>query len=415
MSTLIEEMPDVRCTVLNPPWSEWLADADLLRLTQHPLLAALGEGRADARMLKGLLVQHHHYSRHFTRYLVAVISKLDRLDDMRSLTANLLEEMGVDCAGKVTHAELYQRTLRAVGAVPDMQPALPETQALVRAMMSYCRDDDLLAGLAALCLGAEAIVPLVYRPILRALAAAGHDADATEFFRVHIEEDEMHAMTMLSIMRRLTQDDPDARRCAMRIGVDMIHRRAAMFDAIWECSGIDDALSPPAPAPDVVAGDPAPARRFSSADFWQVPAKLKAAIPERLHHKDVINDQAGGSGRFSSERNHRVHIVDLPSCTISMTIGRLEPGEQTRSHRHNYETMIYVTAGKGFSRIGNRIVEWSAGDAFYVPVWSAHQHVSTSDGECVYVACENAPLLQNLGGIALREELDPRSTQSTFS
>jgi pyrroloquinoline-quinone synthase len=394
MSTLIEDTPDACTAVPAPAWAEWFDAADLQRLTQHPLLIALGEGRAEAGVLKSLLIQQHHYARHFTRYLVAVISKLRNLDDMRNLTENLLEEMGVDGDDKVTHADLYQQTLRTVGADPGTQPAFPETLALVRSMLSYCRSDDPLNGLAALCLGAEAIVPLVYRPILNALTVAGHDAKAAEFFRLHVEEDEAHAMTMLSIMRRLARNDPAARRRAMQIGVDMINRRAAMFDAIWKHGGIDAA-----PVQVVHRG-------FTSSDFGQVPAKLQPSIPDRLHHKNVMEDEHGNSQRFSSERNHRVHIVDLPSCTISMTIGRLNPGEQTRLHRHNYETMIYVTSGKGFSRIGNRIVEWSAGDAFYVPIWSAHQHVSTSNVECVYVACENAPLLQNIGGIALREELE---------
>jgi pyrroloquinoline-quinone synthase len=149
---------------------------------------------------------------------------------------------------------------------------------------------------------------------------------------------------------------------------------------------------------------------YSSADFWRVPPELKADIPERLHHPKVTGGLSDGSQKFSSDRGHEVHIVNLPSKTISMTIGVLEPGKSTRLHRHNYETVIYVVAGEGFSRIGDRIVEWSAGDAVYIPIWAAHQHVSTLDsGECIYVACENAPLLQNLGGLALRQELGAAS------
>jgi gentisate 1,2-dioxygenase len=87
-----------------------------------------------------------------------------------------------------------------------------------------------------------------------------------------------------------------------------------------------------------------------------------------------------------------------------MTIGGLAVGEATRRHRHNYETIIYVIAGKGVSTIEEREVSWRAGDAFYVPTWAWHQHRNTSTTEeALYVACENAPMLQNLG-IALREE-----------
>jgi gentisate 1,2-dioxygenase len=87
-----------------------------------------------------------------------------------------------------------------------------------------------------------------------------------------------------------------------------------------------------------------------------------------------------------------------------MTIGGLEPGQSTRMHRHNYETIIYVLSGQGASVIGEQRVEWRAGDAFYVPVWAWHQHSNSSAAErAEYVACENAPLLQNLG-VAVREE-----------
>ncbi|PQQ24557.1 hypothetical protein C6H64_21100 [Photorhabdus luminescens] len=89
-----------------------------------------------------------------------------------------------------------------------------------------------------------------------------------------------------------------------------------------------------------------------------------------------------------------------------MTIGHLDKNESTRMHRHNYETVIYITQGKGYSRIGDRTVPWRAGDAIYVPVWADHQHINTGEEEAIYLACENAPLLQNLGGIALREEIN---------
>jgi gentisate 1,2-dioxygenase len=139
---------------------------------------------------------------------------------------------------------------------------------------------------------------------------------------------------------------------------------------------------------------------FSSVDFPSTPSAIEPSIPDRLVHRRVLemNDVA-----FSEERRHPVALVDLPSRSISMTIGGLAPGQATRMHRHNYETVIYVTRGKGRSRIGSKEVEWQAGDALYVPVWAWHQHSNMGDEDAVYVACENAPLLQNLG-VALREE-----------
>jgi len=144
--------------------------------------------------------------------------------------------------------------------------------------------------------------------------------------------------------------------------------------------------------------------QFASADFGKVPATLAADRPERLLHADVLNSAAPGADAFSAERKHLVRLVDLPSRTLSMTIGALSPGQSTRKHRHNYETIIYVLSGVGVSVIEEREVAWCAGDAVYVPTWAWHQHINASETEsAIYIACENAPMLQNLG-IALREE-----------
>jgi quercetin dioxygenase-like cupin family protein len=143
---------------------------------------------------------------------------------------------------------------------------------------------------------------------------------------------------------------------------------------------------------------------FASADFGKVPPSLTADRPERLLHADVLRGAASEDVKFSQERKHLVRMVDLPSRALSMTIGGLAAGEATRKHRHNYETIIYVIAGAGVSVIEDREVRWRAGDAFYVPTWAWHQHSNASATEsALYVACENAPMLQNLG-IALREE-----------
>lgn len=142
----------------------------------------------------------------------------------------------------------------------------------------------------------------------------------------------------------------------------------------------------------------------SSGDFGRVPAQLQADVPERLLHADVMGKRSKDDQDFSRDRQHAVHIVDLPSKVLSMTVGGLEPGQESRRHRHNYETMIYVLEGSGMSVIGEREVRWQRGDAFYVPVWAWHQHINLSATEkASYLACENAPHLQNLG-IALREE-----------
>ncbi len=145
--------------------------------------------------------------------------------------------------------------------------------------------------------------------------------------------------------------------------------------------------------------------QFSSADFAKVPAAAVAEQPHVLIDRQVCRpDGDAAEIAFSLQRQHFVRAVKLPSRAISMTLGGLKPGQSTRKHRHNYETLIYVVQGCGISIIGEQEVPWRAGDAFYVPVWAWHQHRNASNtDEALYVACENAPLLQNLGA-AVREE-----------
>ena len=144
---------------------------------------------------------------------------------------------------------------------------------------------------------------------------------------------------------------------------------------------------------------------FSSSDFWLVPDRLRTNLPANLIHRAVMSNSSAGSEAFSGERRHPVQLVNLPSTTLSMSIGRLLRNQTSRCHRHNYETLLYICEGQGVTFIEDLAVEWEKGDAVYIPVWAWHYHKNRSgDGECLYVACENAPLLQNLGGIALREE-----------
>lgn len=125
-------------------------------------------------------------------------------------------------------------------------------------------------------------------------------------------------------------------------------------------------------------------------------------LPDKLVHKNV--ERAGMDQTLSGERKHPVFVVDLPSRTISVTIGGLAPGQSTSRHRHTYETIIYVLEGQGYTTIEDRRIEWSPGDAVYIPVWAWHHHTNTSSNvPCRYVACENAPLMQNLAA-AVRQE-----------
>jgi gentisate 1,2-dioxygenase len=142
---------------------------------------------------------------------------------------------------------------------------------------------------------------------------------------------------------------------------------------------------------------------YSSSDFDKTTQTIKCRVPKNIHHKKVL--QSGAREGFSQQRKHKVAVADLPSHTISMTVGELEPLQKTNLHRHNYETILYILSGTGYTVVENQMIHWQPGDAVYVPVWAWHRHGNSSaEVKASYLACENAPLLQNIGGVALREE-----------
>ncbi len=234
LDTVARVSPSPLSADFSPMWLEWLLPSDIERLTGHPLLLELDTPTVTRETVRALLAQHHHYSRYFTRCLCALISNLSDSSDVKSLAENLSEEMGFGSAGGQTHAELYQQSMKVVGVAPDTMPAFDSTQQLVNAMFGYCRGPEPMEGLAALCLGAEAIVPLIYRPIITGLKTLGFGDDAQHFFDLHVEEDEEHAIAMLRIMERLSGSNPALREKAIHIGTVMIGHRCVFLDGVWQ-------------------------------------------------------------------------------------------------------------------------------------------------------------------------------------
>lgn len=220
---------DLRCSAL---WEALVPPGLLPALQAHPFLRRCRNGQAGLPLLRAFLIQHAHYAEHFTRYLCALMSRLPDGDDVRALAGNLIEETGLDRPGAITHAALFRRSLAAIGATPHSAPTLPETRELIEAMYGYCRAHDPLEGLAAMCLGAEAIVPTLYGAILDGLRHAGINEADLHFFVLHVSEDEAHALVMRGIIDRLLLERPHRRAKVLAIAEDMVRLRMALLDAV---------------------------------------------------------------------------------------------------------------------------------------------------------------------------------------
>jgi pyrroloquinoline-quinone synthase len=211
------------------------ASADLTeRILHHPFLTACSNGTITIGQLRSFLVQHGKYSRYFTRYLCALISQLDDGDDVVRLAENLTEELGCGAhdAVRIPHSRIYADMLRDFDIDMNRYPINPETQNLIDTMFMLCRQPRGTAGLGAMCLGAEALVPPLYARILEGFRHCGVDSRRLDFFSIHIDCDDDHAATMHAILARQTEAMPSCKIAALNAGEIAIGARIRFFDAL---------------------------------------------------------------------------------------------------------------------------------------------------------------------------------------
>jgi pyrroloquinoline quinone (PQQ) biosynthesis protein C len=211
------------------------SSAELIaRVLRHPFLVACGDGTVTLDQLRSFLVQHGKYSRYFTRYLCALISQLDEGDDVLRLAENLTEELGCGADGekRTPHSRIYSDMLKDFDIDLAAYPVNPETQNLIDTMFMLCRQPLGTAGLGAMCLGAEGLVPAMYARIIEGFQRRNVELRRLEFFSIHIECDDDHAATMYEILARQTKNSPSCRITALNAGDIAVSARLRFFDAL---------------------------------------------------------------------------------------------------------------------------------------------------------------------------------------
>ncbi|MBA3773241.1 MAG: iron-containing redox enzyme family protein [Ramlibacter sp.] len=208
------------------------AGALAARLLAHPFMQRCADGTVSMAQLRRFLVQQGKYSAHFTRYLCALISNLAEAEDVLRLASNLAEELGYGEHGGVPHSRLYAQMLRGFGLSLDDEPTGPQTQGLIDTMLMLCRQPGGLAGLGALCLGAEAVVPAVYSRVIDGFTSQGVDSDGLAFFSIHVECDDDHAQTMFEMVDRLCSESPVNRSKVLNGAEIAVNARLRFFDAL---------------------------------------------------------------------------------------------------------------------------------------------------------------------------------------
>ncbi len=240
---------------------------------EHPYLTALRNGDLPdlKRALKDFALQYGLYSARFPDYVAAVAAVVDRDEHRQVLLSNLAEELAeeaaeasgephdealspelADAAAGQPHALLYRRFQEALGVVssassassqngvtatplvgppfgPPVGPGVDPGLAWSEQFLDLCKADA-YAGIGAIGLGTELIVPRIYRQILDGLMAHTDLTMAQRvFFHLHAACDERHAEQLLSITAELATDGEACERIGsgMREALDL---RARFWD-----------------------------------------------------------------------------------------------------------------------------------------------------------------------------------------
>lgn len=100
------------------------------------------------------------------------------------------------------------------------------------------------------------------------------------------------------------------------------------------------------------------------------------------------------SATVDPEGHFAPHIVlDAPTMpTMGLHVHRMESGSKTRAFREVANSVFVVMEGSGTSRIDGKEIEWSFGDTFVAPCWTAIEHEASEDA--MVFSMSDRPLMQ---------------------
>lgn len=180
----------------------------------HPFLRDLATGDLpDVRAsLRDFAFQYGHYSKHFTRYVQAIIRNLPLAVHKAALQENLDEERGDGQHGHETkpHVELFREFQTVIGVDAEYRCSnrpLPEVENWANAILEVCNNTNPSAGVGAIGLGTELIVPPIYARILDGLSHLDEISDGDKtFFELHTHMDDDHAQAFIHIAIDLARE-----------------------------------------------------------------------------------------------------------------------------------------------------------------------------------------------------------------
>ena len=104
----------------------------------------------------------------------------------------------------------------------------------------------------------------------------------------------------------------------------------------------------------------------------------------------------------TSQRGTMAQVVHAGMGHANVQLGafvrELPPGKASGEHRHNFEAILHIIQGIGYTMIDGTKHEWTVGDTISVPPMSAHQHFNRDpDNPARIFAVTTLPLMKNIG------------------
>jgi pyrroloquinoline quinone (PQQ) biosynthesis protein C/quercetin dioxygenase-like cupin family protein len=355
-------------------------DAELRSLerfqAEHPiwdcrLIRACRAGLLTKEDFKHIFSQYYRYSKNFTRYLTALMTNCES-DYYRSLLSENLWEEGGGADPDKRHAELFRRFLRhALGVDPDAIQYQSFANDFFHQYLDFCRNSSALAGSAFLSLGTEGLIARLYGYFCEGLLKAGIAEEELVFFRLHMECDDEHAVTLAELMRSFSGEPGWFEQCKAALDRALNIRRQFLDDALdfvlqTRLQGLLDRLrdehsliSKDATAKDFVSSRTAPG------------AALSGLYSNKVEPLNI---------EFSVDRvDFGAEVFDVRQVTVA-------PHRNTEHHRHAHESLLTIVKGRGRVLVGDFTIDVKAGDTVFVPRWAMHQTQNSTDEPMEFLA-----------------------------
>ena len=140
----------------------------------------------------------------------------------------------------------------------------------------------------------------------------------------------------------------------------------------------------------------------TKVSHYHVQKKRRADFIEewRRYQKTVVALE--DAKMVETERGTRVGVYvgadgDRPTRSMDALAHEIDPGVTSTIHRHSWDAMVLVVAGRGWTEIDGERIDWGPGDSLHLPAWAWHRSGNDGDVTARYLTFSSEPLLETMG------------------